>query len=96
MSVSSGRTHYVMNFIVAEILDVDVIVGTTFISDHVVSRKFLEQWVHFRHDTIPILGSGNRRNDSRRSGLWFKEKAGKYAHEDQIGYAVQKVATNDG
>lgn len=74
LSAIFGLAHYVVNFIVALNLAVDLIFGTAFRKEHFVSIKFLEQRVLFWHDTVTILGIVNRRAVVSSSGLGFKAK----------------------
>ena len=75
-----GDATYRVNFIIADRLAVDVLVGTSFLNKHVLAIQCAKQRVRLRGETIPILGQNRERGVPRAQ----KGTAGEDEEDDVV------------
>lgn len=61
-----GDAVFRVNFIFADQLAVDLLLGTYFLTKHVLSIQCTKQRVRFRHEPIPILETNTESHGGRR------------------------------
>ena len=60
LRVRLGSAVYQFTFLVADTLAVPVIIGTCFMTKHVISIRCIEQYVQFTRAKLPILATHTR------------------------------------